>query len=196
MFPNLFTEYITPDGALRMQFEFGAQFPAHLTGLVKMVAYSGNHYLTILIEDGWWEPGGKLEPGETYLQTIQREMREETGAQVKDFTLFGALHCYSLLDGPPEPGLLWPEFYFLWGYGEVEIIGSPQPTAHEKIRAVALAPLEDTCRRLAQTPGAGPLLVDIYQLADQLRKDPHFGDEVSSQAGVRATGPERSKWAA
>lgn len=171
MFPNLYREYIPPDGSMRILFEFGTEFPSHLIGLVKMVAYVGDSYLTIRMPDGWWEPGGKLEPGENYLETIHREMLEETGAQVINFELFGALHCYSLMDKAPEPGLLWPEFYFLWGYGEVKIVKQPEPSPTEQILEVGLVPLEETCARLRLTPGAGPLLVDIYRFADVLRKN-------------------------
>jgi len=170
-FPNLFQEYIPLEGTLRMLFEFGTEFPNHLIGLVKMVAYMGDKYIAIRQPDGWWEPGGKLEPGENFLDAIQREMLEETGMQVKDFNLFGAFHCHSLLDKAPELGLLWPEFYFLWGYGEVEPLGSPNPTEKEQILEVAIAPLDDICERFDQTSGAGPLLKDIYRLADTLRRE-------------------------
>jgi len=168
-FPNLFKAYIPPDGALQMHFEFGDHFPSHLIGTVKMVANVGDKYIALRSPNGWWEPGGKPEPGESYHQTICREMLEETGARVKDFTLFGAFHCVSLRDAPPEPGLLWPEFYFLWGYGEVEFVRTPQPTYSEQILEVAVQPLDELCGLLAQTPGAGPFLVDIYRLAHLLR---------------------------
>jgi hypothetical protein len=170
-FPNLFQPYFPPDGLLRMEFELGNQFPPGKIGLVKMVAYVGDDYLAIRLRDGWWEPGGKLEPGEIYLDAIHREMREETGTRVLDFTLFGAFHCFSLEEVPSAPGLLWPEFYFLWGYGSVEFVGPPQPTASENILEVAVAPLQVTCERLVSTPGAGPLLVDLYRLADRLRME-------------------------
>jgi ADP-ribose pyrophosphatase YjhB (NUDIX family) len=169
-FPNLFQEHYSADGSTRRLFELGTEFPSHLIGLVKMIAYIGDEYIAVRGPDGWWEPGGKLEPGERYPDTIRREMLEETGTQVQDFTLFGAFHCHSLLETNPRPGLLWPEWYFLWGYGEVEWIGEPCPTPHEQILEVAIAPLDEICKRLEQTPGVGPQLVDVYRLADTLRR--------------------------
>jgi 8-oxo-dGTP pyrophosphatase MutT (NUDIX family) len=171
LFPSLFKPYIPPDGALQMCFRLGTDFPRHLIGTVKMVAYIEEEYIAVRSPSGWWEPGGKPEPGESFLETIHREMLEETGCQVISFTLFGAFHCVSLKSAPPAPGLLWPEFYFLWGYGEVEKFTTPRPTATEEILEIGLAPLEETCRRLITTPGAGPLLVEIYRLADLLRKE-------------------------
>jgi 8-oxo-dGTP diphosphatase len=170
-FPNLFHEYRPSNGSLRMLFELGTEFPSHLIGLVKMVAYIGDEYIAIRQPDGWWEPGGKIEAGERYLDTIQREMMGETGTRVKNFNLFGAFHCYSLLDKAPEPGLLWPEFYFLWGYGEVERVGLPKPTEKEQILEVAIAPLDNICQLFEQTPEAGPLLKEVYRLADTLRRE-------------------------
>ena len=171
LFPHLSQEYIPPDKSLRMNFLLGTEFPDNLVGTVKMVAYIDNQYLAIRAPSGWWEPGGKPEPGETYLETIRREMVEETGCRVLDFTVFGAWHCLSLKDSPPEPNLLWPEFYFLWGYGEVEIVSAPSPTPSEKILEVGFASLAKTCERFRSTPGVGPLLIDIYQLADKLRRE-------------------------
>jgi 8-oxo-dGTP pyrophosphatase MutT (NUDIX family) len=169
-FPHLFEEYIPPDKSLRMKFEFGTKFPNDLVGTVKMIAYIGDQYLALRVPSGWWEPGGKRELGENYLEAIKREMLEETGCRVLDFTLFGAFHCVSLEDTPPEPGLLWPEFYFLWGYGEVEIVSEPSPNPNEKILEVGWASLAETCARLQSTTGAGTWLNEIYQLADKLRQ--------------------------
>lgn len=172
-YPYLFREYIPPEGNLRMVFELGSKFPDDLIGVVKMVATVGDQYLITRGADGWWEPGGKPEPGESYRAAIDREMREEAGAVVKDFTLFGAFHCFSLQDEPPEAGLLWPEWYFLWGYGEVEMVGQPSLTEEEKehMLEVRLFSLEETCRRFSDTPGAGPWMVEIYRLAAALRRE-------------------------
>ena len=81
LFPHLSQEYIPPDKSLRMNFLFGTEFPYDLVGTVKMVAYIDDQYLAIRAPSGWWEPGRKSEPGETYLETIRREMLEETGCR-------------------------------------------------------------------------------------------------------------------
>jgi ADP-ribose pyrophosphatase YjhB (NUDIX family) len=176
-FPFLFRDYYPPDGSLRMSFELGSEFPADLIGTIRMVAFAGDRCLILRAEEGWWEPGGKPEPGESVFQAIEREMREETGAQVLDFEVFGAFRCTSLADGPPKPGLLWPEWYFVIGYGDVEMVGPAALSESEQGRLleVGLFPLEEACRRLQPTPGAGPWLVDLYRLAAALREGARLG---------------------
>jgi 8-oxo-dGTP pyrophosphatase MutT (NUDIX family) len=58
-------------------------------------------------------PGGRREPGETYEQTAQREVREETGWLIDpgDLQLLGFLH-FRLID-PAPPGHPYPHPDFL-----------------------------------------------------------------------------------
>ena len=43
---------------------------------------------------GWWEfPGGKMEPGETQAEAIEREIREELGMQVAAERLLCTVEC-------------------------------------------------------------------------------------------------------
>jgi 8-oxo-dGTP pyrophosphatase MutT (NUDIX family) len=57
-------------------------------------------------------PGGRREPGETVLETLQREIREETGWSVRDTAVIGCIHFQHL--NPKPSGYPYPYPHFFW----------------------------------------------------------------------------------
>jgi 8-oxo-dGTP diphosphatase len=164
-YPHLFQERVWSFGPTRAVFELGAEPPTELIGQVSMLPYIGDEWLLLRYRDGYWFPGGHLEPGESYTQTIRREMHEEAGARVLSYVPLGAWRCRSLASVPHRPHVPYPLSYWAVGYGEVELVEKPE----DRVLEVETLPLEEACRRLRQTQEIGPELAELYRLAAALR---------------------------
>ena len=167
-YPILFEEQVWTG----VQARFGLGLPpVQEIAVVGMLPHVGDEWLIVHHRDGWWPgAGGKLEPGESYLEAIQREVREETGASIVTYTVIGAYRCLSLAEKPLRPHLPWPWFYQVIGYGEVERVARPTPTDREHILEVVTLPLDRACQQLLTNTYAGAENVEVLRLAAALRR--------------------------
>ncbi len=165
-FPHLFNEVTWPWGPTRARFVLLEEAPPDdLIANVNIVPRAGDDWVILRLRDGSWEmPGGTLEPGETYLDTVRRELREEAGAELVSFRLFGAWHCFSLADQPYRPHLPFPEYYRLVGLGEIELVGEPEnPAGGEEVVAVERVSLATAVARFSALQRYD--VAELYQLA-------------------------------
>ncbi len=61
-------------------------------------------------------PGGRREPGESFLETLQREIWEESGWIVAVGPLLGVRHFQHLTPRPPQHASPYPDFFQLVYY--------------------------------------------------------------------------------
>ena len=170
-YPNLFAEMVW--GTVRLRFEARDGLPdERLIANVNVVPFVGERCVILQFQGGEWEvPGGTLEPGESYLEVVRRELMEEAGARlVGAFEPFGAWRCHSLEAQAWRPHLPYPDFYRVVGHAQVELAGAPRnPAGGEQVSLVDIVSVEEAARRFLECGRAD--LAELYRLADFMRKE-------------------------
>jgi 8-oxo-dGTP diphosphatase len=108
------------NGTLPLEVAYYRSFknpPGEYISSVRAVVFQGSSVLVVR-EPGWHLyilPGGRVESGENLLQTLDRELLEETGWTIHDPQIIGFMYLHHLAAKPnnypyPFPDIIWPVF--------------------------------------------------------------------------------------
>lgn len=136
---------------------------------ISIIPMVGDQYVVMKIDNGKWELiGGTLEPNEFYMDALVREVKEEIGAELVSYKVFGCFKCHSSASAPYRPHIPHPHFVRLVGYGEVNIVSAPlNPPDGEQVIAVEVVAIEEAIRRFEEIDRHD--IAELYRMTHQLR---------------------------
>jgi 8-oxo-dGTP pyrophosphatase MutT (NUDIX family) len=91
--------------------------PPEYVSSVRAILFKGDSVLVVREPHGhlYILPGGRVEKGESFLQTLERELLEETGWTISSPRVIGCMHLHHLGPRPknykyPYPDFFWPVY--------------------------------------------------------------------------------------
>lgn len=147
------------------------EYPDHPVVGVGGVVISGDRALLIRrgtepLKGEWSIPGGTLEVGETLAEGVARELREETGLEVRVLDLIEAFERIfpdNATTDPPEPQTRAAQNLGLASKGQAGASAAthPAPTKPQKRPRYHFVILDYLCEAVAGVPRAGSDVTDI-----------------------------------
>jgi len=139
-------------GSTKVRYVFEPDPPVpELIGNVRCACFSGERVMLIESKEFGLSafPGGMLEPGEGWMDALERELLEEAGARALSVDVVGRMPFWSGSAGPYRPHLSHPEFHQVVALAEIVMVGTPtNPPDGEHVLAVELVSIGQALDRL------------------------------------------------
>lgn len=156
-------------GSVTSRFSFVSDFDEALVSNVSIVPTVQDRYVIMKLSNGNWElAGGTLEPDETYLECVRREVMEELGANLISFQVIGHFQCTNSAGTPYRPHLPFPNFVRVMGTGEINIVTKPlNPEGGEEVVEVEAVEIEEAVKRYTESGRSD--IAELYWWAHTIR---------------------------
>jgi 8-oxo-dGTP diphosphatase len=179
-FPRLASTQYATWANTRMRLLFEPLPPdENLIGNVRFAGFSGDQILLIDTEDFGPStfPGGVLEPEESWMEALERELLEEAGGRASSIHVVGRIRVWSGADGPYRPHLPFPELHQVVTHGDVDLVGTPtNPPGGEHVLWAGFVPLDVACERLLA--GGNEFEADMLRYVVEVRDQRVDGGEA------------------
>jgi ADP-ribose pyrophosphatase YjhB (NUDIX family) len=151
------TAFWGPDKSTKVELYAGTPplSEAPITTCSALVMNDEQEVLIVHPKRGWTLPGGHVEPHETALECIQRELAEEAGVTAKQFTIVGywkKTQLFASAHNRHYPEISYQVFY------RAELAHSSQWTPDEEISERMFVPQDSLKHMLHNYPDIAPLL--------------------------------------
>ena len=177
---NVYTQKNEDGGTTTFTFVKSRELPRNISISTPIsFAFLDHRLLLVKKTNGWWDiVGGKVEKGEDYIATLNREASEEGGVDIHAHTLVGYVHA----DTEGDHGIFPSPSILPVTYAHIKKVNHPFMPNHEVLER-ELVKLDEVGAYLASRDDAGQLL-QMAQYAFEVMRSTTYQYEFIYHADI------------